>query len=74
MKVSTAVKTLGEALKSDDELYNAYRANIAMAFYDEVAREKERTNYRYLNREQIHLIANQAAANFLNLLISNGQK
>ena len=65
MKIGTK---LFKALREDEELYYAYQANIAMAFYDEYYRAKKTKPY-YLNREDIHEIANNAAKNFLNLLI-----
>jgi hypothetical protein len=65
-KVSNAVKILSTALKNDEDYYYSYQANIAMAFKDEY----DRNNKKYKNRKDIHDIANQAAINFLNLLIS----
>jgi len=65
-KVSNAVKILLTALKNDEDYYYSYQANIAMAFKDEY----DRNNKKYKNRKDIHDIANQAAINFLNLLIS----
>jgi len=65
-KVSNAVKILSTALKNDEDYYYSYQGNIAMAFKDEY----DRNNKKYKNRKDIHDIANQAAINFLNLLIS----
>jgi len=60
------IKKLVEALKNDEELYYAYQANIAVQFQDEYASNPK----KYKNRQDIHEIANNAAKNFLNLLIS----
>jgi hypothetical protein len=61
-------------LRTDPDLYYVYQANIAMAFYDEVCREAsvfegEAGKSYLVTREELHQIANQAAKNFLNLLI-----
>lgn len=53
--------------KSEGSYYHAFQCNIAMAFKDEVARLHPVTNK--WNRELVHTIANQAAKNFLDLLI-----
>lgn len=58
---------LFDRIRTEPDLYYAYQANIAMAFKDEVSRLKPVTN-RW-NRELVHEIANQAAKNFLDLLI-----
>ena len=56
-----------KALKEDDALYIAYQANIAQAFKDEYSRNKN----KYKNKVDIHNIANRAAKNFIDLLISD---
>lgn len=60
---------LFEKLKTDPELFYAYQANIAMAFKDEYYNYKKFTKNKYMNEADIHVIANNAAINFLNLLI-----
>ena len=60
-----AVRKVVKTIKKDEDLYIAYKANIAMAFKDEYDRTKVRGVY--LNRRDIHKIANNAAVNFLNL-------
>lgn len=64
--VYRAVETLVMALKEDAGLYIAYKANIAMAFYDEFKRNGE----YFCKGEVLHKISNQAAVNFLKLLCS----
>jgi len=68
-KLSKAVKTLSKELKKDKDLYYAYQANIAMQFKDEYSRRRKEKNYDYINNEDIHKIANDAAKSFLDLLI-----
>jgi len=68
MKTQDAVRQLCKDLKKDDGLYITYRANIAMAFKDEFSRQSK--NGR-VNKTQLHNISNQAADNFLNLLIGD---
>jgi hypothetical protein len=67
MKLKKAVKILSKNIKKDPELYYAYQANIAMQFKDEYSRKRKKKNY--LNNEDIHEIANNAAKGFLDLLI-----
>lgn len=53
----------------DDEAYRvAWKANIAMAFVDEVARHRKNTGRKHISNKEIHTIANTAADNFLTLL------
>ena len=66
-KLEKAVKVLTKAIKSDNELFLSYRANIAMAFVDEY------DNTAKDNRiGDIPEIANAAAINFLNIWIKTG--
>lgn len=55
-------------IKNDPELFDVWKANIAMAFKDEYSRHKK-ANGRQMSVESVHGIANRAAENFLNLLI-----
>ena len=57
-----------KALKHDPDFYLTYQANIAMSFIDEFNRQGHRDS-----NSKIRTVANQAAINFLNLLI-NGVK
>jgi len=66
-KTEKAVKNLCSALKKDKDYYYSWQANIAMAFKDEHYRQKSKKSY--MNQEDIHNVANEAAKNFLNLLI-----
>lgn len=66
-----AIEVLQEHLKEDKSegsYYHAWQCNIAMAFKDEVSRLDPVT--RKWNRELVHTIANQAAKDFLDILIT----
>ena len=52
-------------LKEDKELFYSWQANIAVCFQDKYARDV----IKYKNRGDIHKISNEAAKNFLNLLM-----
>ncbi len=67
MKLSKACKKVFKELREDEGYYISWQANIAMSFYDEYWKKKN--NNKYLNKEEIHKIANDAAKKFLNLLI-----
>lgn len=55
-------------IKEDPDLFDVWKANIAMAFKDEYSRHKK-ANGRQLSYESVHDISNRAAENFLKLLI-----
>ena len=61
-----AIKILQNSLKEAD-YYMAWQDNMAMAFKDEYVRMVGKSPD--LEAEQLHIIANNAAKNFLNLLI-----
>jgi hypothetical protein len=54
-------------IKEDPEMFRGWQANIAMAFKDEFSRWKKKK--RTLSYEDAHHIANNAAEQFLKLLI-----
>jgi len=64
-KIKEAVSVLSKALKEDNDYYYGWQSNIAMAFKDEYNRNRK----NYMNSDDIHKVANEAAKNFLNLLI-----
>ncbi len=66
MKLSYAIERLQKALKEDDDYFYGWQANIAVAYQDEAARNKSRDSVKF-----IHETSNQAAKNFLNLLLSD---
>lgn len=65
-----AIKVLCEELskdKSEGSYYYSWQSNIAMQFKDEFARKKIDRNY--ISSKDVHEVSNQAAKNFLDLLI-----
>jgi len=60
-----AIKVLCKELE-DKDYYRSWKANIAMAFKDEFVRQR---NDSEESSEDIHLIANNAADNFLKQLM-----
>jgi len=64
------MKELTSNLKKDKELAMAWKANIAMAYIDTEAQYKKKTGKKVLNREDRHIVANNAAEYFINLLCS----
>ena len=68
-KIEKAVKTLSKALRNDSELFYAYQANIAMQFKDQYAVKRKEKGYSYMNTDDVHEVANDAAKSFLALLI-----
>ena len=67
MRLKKAIKILIKNLEKDKEYYYSWQSNIAMAFYDEYRKRKKRN--KYVNIKELHKISNEAAINFLNLLI-----
>ena len=67
-EIKKAVEKLQKALNKDKDYYHSWQANIAMAFYDEYRRRPK----KYINRQELLEISNNAAKNFLNLLIKWG--
>lgn len=68
------IEQLVKALKEDEGYRISWKANIAMAFKDEMEREGVHSpnpdNHSILvTRDMLHKIANDAADNFLNQLV-----
>lgn len=73
-KLIEAIEIVCQALREDKDYYRGWQANIAMAFKDEF--NNYPMSYRAhdgiivnFNQEFIHKVANDAAHNFLKLLI-----
>lgn len=64
MKFKKAFKVFTKALREDKGLYVAYQSNIAMAYVDSAREEATRDSYK-----KLHMIANNAAHNFLKQLL-----
>jgi hypothetical protein len=68
MTTKAAVRQLVKALTSDPEYRESWKANIAMAFRDEWSNANGDIGLASVDKDQaVHLIANKAADNFLNL-------
>ena len=68
-KLQYAVEHLSKAIKNDPSYRISWEANIAVSFQDEVYRFKKKNNKNTLSQKDIHQISNDAAKNFLDLLI-----
>jgi hypothetical protein len=63
-KLKQSIEILCEELRNDPSYFYSWQANIAVAFQD--AYHRELTVH---TRETIHKISNEAATEFLNILI-----
>ena len=63
------IKELVKNLKEDKDYYQSWKANIAMAFYDNYMWYKKKTNKKTISKKDIPIIANNSAKSFLDLLI-----
>lgn len=70
MNVSKELLVVAKALKNDADYRNAWKSNIAMVYIDSEAQYKKKTGKKVLNREDRHIVANNAAECFINLLCS----
>lgn len=66
------IKELVSVLNNDKEYRQTWVANIAMAYKDEQTIYKKKHNKKTLNAMDVHIIANQAAERFLNVLCVTG--
>ena len=62
-----ALKIVAERIQDDPDLKLGYVANIAMSFLDYEHHYRKSLGKRYLNRQDKHTIANNAAVNFMDL-------
>lgn len=75
-----AFDTISDHLDQDKELYYAYQSNIAMAFVDTFHNHRDdimidvRFQNYHIPDERLLVIANEAAKNFLNLMINGKPK
>ena len=68
-KLKEAVEVLCNALKEDPSYYISWQANIAMAFQDVYWDTYDLSKSNGEARITVHKIANEAAKDFLDLLI-----
>jgi hypothetical protein len=67
-KLKTAVETLIEFLKADEDYRRSWKANLAISFKDEYYRTYKVKGFSENELTEIHNVANNAADNFLKLL------
>lgn len=63
------IEQLQKALTEDQELFEAYQANIAVCVSDAVHWKKKELGKSKLNKTEMHEAFNDGAKHFLNLLI-----
>lgn len=56
-------------IKNDPEVFDGWKANIAMAVKNEFSRYRKDIEKRSISYSDMHIIANRAAEEFLKLLI-----
>jgi hypothetical protein len=62
-------------LRKDEGFYNAYKSNIAMAFYDECRwAGLVNTKQEGDEKKSIHKIANRAATRFIDMWIKGNER
>lgn len=67
-ELQNAMEILQKYLKSDEGYRIGWQSNIAMAYKDNENWYKQKTNKKYLNSKDKHIIANMAADYFLDQL------
>ena len=67
MELKDAILKITTQLKRDPEYREGWKSNIAMAYKDCEHWYKQRTGKKQLNKEDKHIIANNAAEHFLKL-------
>jgi hypothetical protein len=72
VSVEKEMKVICDEIRNDEGYYYGWQSNIAMAFKDEYSRKIGRVSQEHW--DQIHDIANQAAKNFLDILIMEREK
>ena len=68
------ITALVKALESDKGYWEVFEANIAMAYKDNYRWYQEETGKKVMNRQDRHIIANNAAKYFLKLLCKESRK
>lgn len=71
-KLPNAMSIITAELLNDPDYWQAWKANIAMAFKDEFSKELNGNPTVELDYEMVHKMANQAADNFLDILTRKG--
>lgn len=68
MNTEKALKQVTDEMKRDKDYRRAFKDNIAMAFKDNYTHYKRKTGKKTMSLEDIHIIANNGAEYFLQLL------
>ena len=68
MELKEAISKITTELKNDIDYRRSWSANIAMAYKDCEHWYKQKTGKKQLNKEDKHIIVNDAAEHFLKLL------
>jgi hypothetical protein len=66
-ELEKAISIITNEIKNDVGYRESWKANIAMAYKDCEHWYKQETSKKQLNKEDKHIIANNAAEHFLNL-------
>ena len=74
MTTKEAVGFLVGKMNSDPDYRYGWQSNIAMSFCDCAYRHKKKEGKHYLSNGDVHVIANEAANEFLNLLSKNANE
>jgi len=74
MKIEDAIDNLIYALNEDNDYRESWKANIAMAYKDNYHWYKEKTGKTVMNKEDLHIIANNAADYFLKQLTNQTEE
>ena len=73
MELKEAISKITNELKNDAGYRESWKANIAMSYKDCEHWYKQKTGKKQLNKEDKHIIANDAAEHFLKLLCDEYQ-
>jgi len=73
MYLKNAISILQKELRSDADYHRSWVANIAMAYKDAERWYIDRNEKKTLNKEDKHIIANEAAEHFISLLCLNSE-
>ena len=73
IELKNAISRIISELKNDKGYYESWQANIAMSYKDNDVWYKNKTGKKYLNKNDKHIIANNAAVYFLNQLCNNNE-
>lgn len=71
IELNKAISRITDEIQYDISYRESWKANIAMAYKDCEHWYKKETGRKQLNREDKHIIANNAAEHFLNLLCNH---